>query len=129
MPTMCHTRVVFGASTLLGLALLLVAGCAGDLLWAVGQTEKLGLVTSFSLQDRRVSILSDSLEAPVLMVRPENRFRVDPIPNDLFEPNRDWKAIAVLTNVNEPGSLREVVDHLISTQEQQELAATTPGTA
>lgn len=127
MPTMYDTRRASLVWAFLGLALLFVHGCAGDLLWAVGQTEKLGLITSFSMQDQRVAILSDSLEAPVLMVRPENRFRVDPIPLDLFEPNRDWKALAVLTNVNQPGSLREVVDHLISADEQRELGRSDAG--
>ena len=104
--------------------LLPLSGCSGDLLWAVGQTEKIGLVTSFSFQDRRVEELSTALQEPVQMVRLESRFRVEEIPFDLFPSNRDWKAIGVLTDLSAPGVLSEVVDHLISPQEQEAMART-----
>lgn len=104
------------------LYLLLLPGCSGDLLWAVGPTETVGVITSFSLQDRRLQVLSASLEAPVQMVRPENRFRIEPIPADLFRANRDLKALALLTDLSAPGVLAEAVDVLISRSERMSMA-------
>lgn len=108
---------------LAAISLLLTIGCSGELLWAVGQTEKVGLVTSFALQDNRVDEITSMLQAPVQMVRPESRFRVEPIPIDLFEANRDWKAIAVLTDLSAPGFLAEAVTHLISAEQRAAMAA------
>ena len=106
----------------LALLLLLCLGCSGELLWAVGQTEKIGLVTSFSFQDRRVQELTGVLEAPVQMVRPEQRFRVENVPMDLFDANRDWKGLALITDVSMPGVLSDALDHLISKEEQGVMA-------
>ncbi|MEZ4653617.1 MAG: hypothetical protein R3E12_08480 [Candidatus Eisenbacteria bacterium] len=50
------------------------------MLWAIGNTERIGLATNFDLADTRVGLTVGILQRPVQMVRPENRFGVEPHP-------------------------------------------------
>ena len=63
MPTMYDTRRASLVWAFLGLALLFVHGCAGDLLWAVGQTEKLGLIPNvllaYAFDERKLRAFTD----------------------------------------------------------------------
>ncbi len=99
------------------------SGCADSMLWAVGRTEKVGLLTSFAPDDRRVESLVQQLQAPVQMVRMENRFKVDRIPLDLFKPNRDWKGLAVLCDLSRPTQFDDEIARLVSDEVREELAA------
>jgi len=109
---------------LVGAVLALFSSSCGDsLLWAVGTTEKLGLLTSFSLQDRRVGVFSELFEREIVLVRPESRFAVEYIPFDLFDANRNWKTIAVLGDLSRTGPIDDAVSFLISPETRAEMAS------
>jgi hypothetical protein len=91
------------------------------MLWAVGDTSRIGLLTSFDASDPRVGLVAGLLEKPVQMVRPEPRFQVDPIAPAAFPANRDRKCLALLTDLRAPGPLEEWVDQLITPEERGEM--------
>lgn len=108
---------------LLSLLLFLQPGCSESLRWAVGSTETAGLVTSFDPADLRISLVTGIVSMPVAMVRSEGRFRVEPIPAPALARERSRKALVVVTDASDPGSLRSMVDDLISKATRDSMAA------
>lgn len=94
------------------------------MLYAVGNTEQIGIITDFEAAESRVGLTIGILQRPVPMVRPENRFLVEPIPLDRFGANQNWKALVILTDLNSPSDdLEEAISDLISRRERSEMAA------
>ena len=113
-----HGTPVPSVSWILGLLLgglaLLPIGCVDSLLWAVGKTENLGLITNLDPSDPRVGLLAGVLEKPVQMVRPEPRFKVQLVPPDRFSSQRDRKCLAVVADLGASGELDDAIGDLIS---------------
>jgi len=94
------------------------------MLYAVGNTERIGMVTDLAPNETRVGLTVGILQRPVQMVRPENRFVVEPIPSDRFRENRNWKALVILTDLRDPSDeLEGSISDLISRREREEMAA------